>query len=275
MLNFQDLRDKQIRAAFRELKSLNRYTVIKLEKPIQRGWRRLYVIADHAKSRKDCPILETILERINNIVVYHRRDFLKRKRRTTKLVEIEQPLRAISQSEWNLRNFFETWRPYFRREFRLDRRGNWVPFFEFKQPSLFKLKTERNWLWHFREVDPDAETRMSELKGWLRNSGRRERYDWLKGVPVCRDYLGIDKRKILDHEQRKMITEALDQFPEVEQKVSTGRFLISLWITLPRGQSITHLPGVAQCRGAELKPRSVRVQAPPPGDASLRPSRRQ
>jgi hypothetical protein len=63
MLNSHDLADRQVIAAVRELDSLSRkrYTIVKLEQPIQRGWRRFYALSERASARRDRPMIEAIL----------------------------------------------------------------------------------------------------------------------------------------------------------------------------------------------------------------------
>ena len=122
MLNSHDLADRQVIAAVREHDALcrRRYTIIKLEEPIQRGWRRFYVLSERASARRDRPMLEAILAVIGTVVVHHGRDFRRRRGRCRKLVEIEQPLRPIPIHEWERKNYPDEWRRYFRRELVLE-----------------------------------------------------------------------------------------------------------------------------------------------------------
>jgi hypothetical protein len=183
MLNSYDLADRQVIAAVREHDALcrRRYTIIKLDEPIQRGWRRFYVLSERAAARRDHPILEAILAIIGPVVVHHDRDFRRRRGRRKKLVEIEQPLRPIPVHEWQRKNYPDEWYRYFRYELVLEWNRHWQPYWIFTQPSLYELKVERNWLWYFREVDPVIETRLSELDRWLDAHEGWQRYGWLKG----------------------------------------------------------------------------------------------
>ena len=84
-------------------------------------------------------------------------DFRRRRGRRKKLVEIEQPLRPIPVHEWQRKNYPDEWHRYFRYELILEWNRHWQPYWVFRQPSLYELKIERNWLWYFREVDPVVE----------------------------------------------------------------------------------------------------------------------
>ena len=90
MLKPRDLADNRVLAAVREYNDLcrRRYTIIKLDTPIQRGWRRFYVLSDHALSRSDRVTLEAILAVIGTEVVHHCPDFRRRRGRRRKHIEI-------------------------------------------------------------------------------------------------------------------------------------------------------------------------------------------
>jgi hypothetical protein len=263
MLNTRDLADRQVIAAVREHDALcrRRYKIIKLDQPIQRGWRRLHVLSEGAVARRDRSILEAILAAIGSVKVHHNRDFRRRRGRRKKLVEIDQPLRPIPVHEWQRENYPNEWHRYFRYELILEWNCHWQPYWVFTQPSLYELKIERNWLWYFREVDPLIETRLSELDRWLEAREGWRRYGWLKGRPQSYRWKEEDsaKHRSLAHEHKREIARAYQTFPEVDPAASVRRIPISLWRTK------VLFPGVAQCRGNELRPRRVRVQVLPPG----------
>lgn len=220
MLNSHDLADRKLIAAVREYHDLTPrlYKIIKLDQPIQRGWRRLYVLSEHVASRRDRQILEAILAVIGTVVVHHSRDFCRRRGRSKKLVEIEQPLRPIPIHEWQRKNYPEKWFRYFRYELILEWNRHWQPYWVCKQPSVYELKIERNWLWYFREVDPAIETRMSELDRWLKSRNGWERYGWLKGRSQGRRWQNVrsSKQRSLEREHHREIQRAYDTFPEVD-----------------------------------------------------------
>ena len=229
MLNSQDLADRQILAAIREENALwkKRYTIIKLDKPIQRGWRRFYELTRIASSRRDAPILEEILKVVGTVVVHHRRDFRRRKGRGRKLIEIEQPLRPIPLYEWERKGYPHAWLAYFHYEILRER--NSQPYWVFKQPSIYELKVERNWLWYFQEVDPAIETRLSELDRWLDARRGRQRYGWLKGKSqhFHLAHQASPREQSLELEHQREIRRALDHFPEVDPVASMWRARLS------------------------------------------------
>jgi hypothetical protein len=264
MLNSHDYFDKQVIAAVREYDELcrRRYTIIKLDLPIQRGWRRFHALSERALGRRDRPLLEAILAVIGTTIVHHSRDFRKRRgRRSKKLIEIEQPPRPIPIYEWERKQYPVEWLRYFRRELLLEWNRHWQPYWVLTQPSLYELKVEPNWLWYFREVDPTVESRLSELSRWLEAHEGWRRYAWLKGRPQHYRWNEevAPKEKSLRRQQQREVTRALNDFPEVDPAAPARRIRLSL------RQVIVVFPGVAQCRGNELRPRRVRVRVLPPG----------
>ena len=260
MLNSHDLADRQVIAAVREYNALcwRRYKIIKLDEPIQRGWRRSYVLSERAAARRDCPVLEAILAVIGTVVVHRSRDFCRRRGRSKKLVEIEQPLRVIPIHEWDRKNYPREWHRYFRYELILQWNRHWQPYWVFTQPSLYELKIERNWLWYFREVDPAIETRLSELSRWLESRAGWRRYDWLKGRSQGRRWEHGDtaKQRSLKHEHRREIERAYNTFPEVEPVAPMRRARLSFWriTTFPRSCS-------PKAEAAGLKPAKCRCKS--------------
>lgn len=232
MLNDRALVDRQIIAAVREHEQLSRkrFQIIKLDQPIQRGWRRTYVLAEHAKRRRDHETLEAILKVIGTTVVHPSRNFQFRRGRKKKLVEIEQSLQPISAHPWPAHpwpaRLPEGWLIYFRYELLLERNRHSQPYWVFRQPSLYELKVERNWLWYFREVDPAIETRLSELDRWLTARQGWRRYHSLKGTSLY--WYPSDRDRLLRRQELREMKEALDRYPEVDPTARRSCRAISL-----------------------------------------------
>lgn len=183
MLNHHDYSDRRVIAAVREFLSLHdrRFTIRLLEKPYQKGWERFYRLTRDARERNDRTTLEAILEVIGSKVLHHRPDFRRRGRRSRKICEIEQPLRAISVNEWLYKKYPDPWLRYFNYELRLEPNRHWQPYRVFAQPSLFELKVGRHWIVRVREIDPEIESRLGELDRWLELRGAWNRYHHLRG----------------------------------------------------------------------------------------------
>ena len=182
MLNDKDHAEKHLRALHRELKRLETRRrhppVHELIPPIQRGWKRHFVLTRAALQRPDAATLVAILDHLNTVQYFRRPDFHPARRKPNRqrnLIFIEQELMAISWHEWERAPVPPAWQKYFRREFlpteRLlpcwygrkkteqryprfvhkdHRRYDWGYVFRFT--SWFELKVEKDWLTHCTEI---------------------------------------------------------------------------------------------------------------------------
>lgn len=169
MLNSHDYFERRVRAAAREREELwDRPPIIqRLSEPIQRGWRRAYILAPHAEARWDRDILAAILKLINTVQYSRRPDFRKRVSRSRKRVELEQPLQRVFDRRWEKLKLPSLWRPYFR-WIHYSEWGRPRYYGEFRHPHLFELRSEPHLVWEVLDVDPEAETRYAELAAWMR-----------------------------------------------------------------------------------------------------------
>ncbi len=225
MLNSHDLADRRIIAAVREHRMLgkNRYKIVQLDEPFQRGWRRHHILSNQALHRQDRSTLEVILKVIGSVVLHHDRTFRRRRRRSKKLIEIEQPLRPIPIHEWQRKNYPDNWLRYFQYQLVLERNRHWQPYFVFIHPTFFELRIDRNWIHHIRQIDPEIERRIGELERWLELHQGWRRYGWLKGQRQGYRWHGGHKTKQrqLAKEHHREIDRAILTFPEVDPAAST------------------------------------------------------
>jgi len=184
-MNTIDLFEKKLRAVARELKELDKRIhqpkSVKLDKPIQKGWKRYYMLTDEAKARPDRELLEEILQRIGPILYHWRPDFRRGKR--ARVVEIEQKLRNLRSWWVNNRYVYKTWSPYFETIHGYHQRT----YHRFKDPHLFRLKTVRNWLTHMWIIDSEAISRSAELERWMDFHQGWPKYSRLKGRGPWKD----------------------------------------------------------------------------------------
>ena len=211
MLNQQDYFDRQILAAIAERDDLleRRFIKRKLTEPVQRGWRRIFVLTAHAERRHDRDILAEILEVIGTERRCRHLDFRTLPSRSRKLIEIEQSLRRLW--DWQLEKLprSSAWRPYFHWR-HYNEWGRPRYFGEFINPKLFELRVEPFWIWEIDELDPAIETRLEELHRWLELRLGWKRYGWLKGIQQRYRWKDEDsaQQRSLEHEQKSEIARA-------------------------------------------------------------------
>lgn len=230
MLNSHDFANRQLIAVVREYYDLRDkpYPITPLAQPVQRGWQRSYVLSERALDRPDRATLEAILKVIGKAVVHHDRNFHRRRGRSKKLFEIEQPLRPIPVHEWHQKNYPAAWQRYFQYQILLAANQHWQPYWVFVRPSLYRLKIERNWITEIRGIDPEIESRLAELDRWLEFHTGWQRYHRLKGRYNFYGYGGGKRRRLIDKEHRNEIANASQIFPEVGPAASVRRTPISL-----------------------------------------------
>ena len=211
MLNDKDQAEKHLRAMHRELQSLEMRRrhppVHELIQPIQRGWKRHFILTHAASLRPDATTLAAILDHLNTVQYFWRSDFRPTRRRPNRqrhLVFIEQELMAISWHDWERSPVSPTWRKYFRREFlpaerllpywygrkKTEQRYPWFVHkdrrryewgYVFRFTSWFELKVEKHWLTHYTEIEPGVAGRIAEIERWMDFHRGHRRFQRLKG----------------------------------------------------------------------------------------------
>ncbi len=271
--------DKKIRKISNKLEELWRTfqhaPSVPLEKPIQRGWVRHYVLTREAELHPDVAILREILEKIGTEEYHWRRDFRRGRRAGKGMIEIKQSLRPIPMSDWNREpeKYPDRWKRFFHREFRqgyysysweaLQKGHQWV--YVFNDSQLFELKVEPHWLTHVKVIDPLAIERKAELHAWMYRHNGWRRYDRLKGRRV--EYRYRDRSRIdykLEKQQQAQLRHFLIFGEEADMRSSLRWFRVSFFFRRPHP-----FPHVAQCRGTPLRTETVRVQILSWGPLSL------
>jgi len=229
MLNQQDYFDKHLLRLDKELRQLTRklWIPVQLQKPIQQGWRRVHVLAPRADRRADKEVLIALREVIGTVQYRKSPEFRNKRGRgkRRRFVEIEQPLRELTQGEWNRQQLPEEWKRYFRLESKCHFRA-WRDVLVFTNPHVFELKVEPCWVTVIHDKDPVVERHIAQIKRWLTRHDAGHRMEWLKGDSSCRPIPRRQKEfaKIARREMREIVS-----FPsEVDLGVSAWRIQISL-----------------------------------------------
>ena len=253
MLNALDYFDKHLLSLARELDALRRRRWIRvaLEEPIQRGWRRFYVLTAKAERRADKDVLLSLLTHVGTERIRSTPDFRKKRGRgrRRRYVDIEQPLRELTVGEWNRRRIPEEWKRYFHQVQRCHYRV-WHDVLIFANPHVFKLKIEPHWVTELTVCDPAVEQRIAEIDAWLWHRDAKFRLDRLCGYSRRRWRGGPSRDDVLDKIARRELCEAMCNLSEVDPAALTRRGRISLL------QIIFIFTGVAQSAEALRRERS-------------------
>lgn len=185
---------------------LNRLGYERLDPPVQRGWKRSFVLRDHPlqqlthSPKREETFFQGILDKINSIQYSSRRDFKVKHRRRGKKVHESRPqeLKTIWMSGFEKMKFTEEEARYFDLVMTNEREGSsfrWM--YVFREPWRFRLKIEPNIIRWKRVKDFDLERRTLELEHYIdghhlwpeimamRHGSYqwRNRYDWGGELP--------------------------------------------------------------------------------------------
>jgi hypothetical protein len=164
----KDAFEKQLRALEKRRKRLRKeeYSYVELEKPLFVGYEKYFTLRDDMLMRPDFPILEKLLELINNVLFSKHKNFSKRIRRKTKRAYQEKGLKSVPLKHEIHDLQHEKWvklsrveQSYFSpREIKTSWGGTYNVY-DWNYPWMFVPKVRKKWITQVRI--PDA-TKMSE-----------------------------------------------------------------------------------------------------------------
>ncbi len=144
-----------------------------LDPPVQRGWKRFYVLRDDVSRGKDAAFFQGILNKINTTKYSSRRDFkVKRRHRGKKVYVVSgQELEKLTASCFAKKKFSEREAKYFDLVMTREKVGNkniWL--YRFQEPWRFRLKIEPNIIRRTRVKDFSLEKRLDEINHYLKRN---------------------------------------------------------------------------------------------------------
>lgn len=168
--------EKQIRRKYQRSNKLcdirRNIQWIPLEKPYQRGFVRFFTVREEVLRSKDGNFFEGILKKINTYMYSESRQFLKKKKKSGRRIYVEraQKLKNISSYSWNDPKFGLTSREreyFLKQEEYCPIQKTYVPYYEFREPWRFTLRTRSNMITHYKPVDFQLEKEIAELGSYL------------------------------------------------------------------------------------------------------------
>lgn len=167
-------RDKQLAQLYRELKRITKeqYNLgyADLVPPVQKGWKRFFVLRPDVMKSKDGEFFLGILEKINTVTYSHRRDFKVKRRRRGKKVYVDkiQQLREFYDYELHRMKLTEKEMSFFRRDWEFIGHSTRIRYkYVFTEPWRFVLKTEPNMITKVKIIDPLLKSREDEIDKYL------------------------------------------------------------------------------------------------------------
>jgi len=180
-MQYEDF-DKQLIQIHREQKSLYQQKWNlgwePLIPPVQRGWKRFFVLREDVARSKQAEFFENILKKINTEDRSYRKDFKVKKRRfgrKTYVVKDQQLLKPC-EYHFNKLGFTDAEKQLFHLEYSYEKaRGTFIKRFVFNEPWRFVLRTRPNMIDEKRKVDHELESRLQQMHNYLERNDYRKK----------------------------------------------------------------------------------------------------
>jgi hypothetical protein len=165
--------------------------------PVQKGWKRFFVLREEVAKSGQASFFESILAKINTVDWSYRKNFLIRKRKYGRKIYVVKEQKLLKPDEaWFIKiGFSEVEKQFFREEYYFGIR-NQIPVkrYVFNEPWRFVLRIRPNIIDKVRVRDEWLEARLKQIDNYLeRNAYRGRQAKLLHGSSGWR--LWIDKEK--------------------------------------------------------------------------------
>ncbi len=181
--------DKKLIALHKEDKSISRQQwdlgFEPLDPPIQRGWKRTFVLRHDVKASPDADFFQGLLDKINHVQYSHRRDFKNKKKRRGRKVQVEriQQLKELSEYSYAKAKLTPKQQKYFREEEEISpvRKHVRTKKYVFTAPWKFVLKVTPHMITQVKIIDPELERRSAEISHYIDGRHLWPRLDKITG----------------------------------------------------------------------------------------------
>lgn len=146
--------------------------------PVQRGWKRFFVVRDDVARGRHGSFFENILGKINAKDWSHRKDFRIKKRMygRKKYVVKEQILLQPDEYRFLKPDFSEAEKKFFHEEYHFERwKKEPVKRYVFNEPWRFVLRIRPNMIDKVRVRDERLEARLKQIDNYLERNDYRNR----------------------------------------------------------------------------------------------------
>lgn len=189
-----------------------------LTPPVQKGWKRFFVLRDDVARSKHADFFEGILKKINTYDWSYRKDFIVKKRRFGKKKYGVKEQKLLAPREWHFEKlgFNEKEKQMFHEVFHNEKwnRGP-VKRYVFNEPWRFVLRVRPNMITKVRAKDAVLESRLKQLEDYLENNDLRKRqHRLLYGRYQWRGWRGFEKYNEVNSLKNKSLQQILDMIKE-------------------------------------------------------------
>lgn len=136
--------------------------------PVQKGWKRIFVLRDDVRKSARAAFFEELLKKINTVQYSDSKKFLVRRRKRGRKIYVSrgQKLREIYEWEWDRLKLSDSERFYFTETIRSDHKREFK-LHVFNESWRFVLKVIPNMITLIRKKDSLLEQRLDEIENYL------------------------------------------------------------------------------------------------------------
>lgn len=165
--------DKKLIRQFKESKRLRKQQwdlgYMDLIPPVQKGWKRYFILRPDVMLSKDKDLFLGLLEKINTTTYSHRKDFKHKRRRHGKKVDVDriQNLQEFFTWQFEKLKLTEREKMYFKIEMKVTDRGHLIPVFVFTEPWRYVLCVRPNLITKVKIIDPELKSREQQIDNYF------------------------------------------------------------------------------------------------------------
>lgn len=149
-------------------KAMRNQEYIPLNPPLQRGFKRYFILREDVSIGKDSDFFKHLLKKINTVEFSHRKDFKRKKKKKGKRIYVDRPqmlrefwpheLKKSGLTEKEMRFFKEVEEAIHKKVYKK---------FVFAQPWRYQLKISPHLITHIQRINPILLQQAAELDKYL------------------------------------------------------------------------------------------------------------
>lgn len=190
--------------------------------PVQKGWKRFFVLRDDVARGKQADFFQHILDRINTYDWSYRKDFMVKKRRFGRKKYVVKEQRVLEPLEYQFKKlcFTEREQQFFHIEYSMKKWSREpVKRYVFVEPWRFVLRVKPNIIENIRIKDPKLESEIQQLNNYVERMDLQKRIDKILCVrhkdPWVK-WLDIKKYNEADPHKNKSLQQILNLTRDME-----------------------------------------------------------
>jgi len=170
--------DKELKRLWRQHCNLGYEELVP---PIQRGWKRTFVLKYDVEISRDADFFRSLLQKVNYVQYSHRRDFKVKKRRKGKKVYADRIQKLHDLWEWQFVKLTDKEKSFFKEVDHPINKYRTIKKYVFTEPGRFMLSITPNMITKVKIIDPLLLQQMKQMDSYIERRFLRPRLEKLKG----------------------------------------------------------------------------------------------